>query len=63
MRHGYSVTTSGSEQLVRSFVRRSEGLNPWAGLIDVKGTLHGTTVDGGSGCSGAGCGIIFALSP
>ena len=40
-----------------------DGLAPDAGLIDVKGTLYGTTTGGGgsSNCSG-GCGTIFSIA-
>jgi uncharacterized repeat protein (TIGR03803 family) len=42
------------------------GINPAAGLVfDGAGNLYGTTSSGGnlSGCSGAGCGVVFELSP
>jgi len=32
-------------------------------LIEVKGTLYGTTLSGGTGCDGAGCGTVFSLDP
>jgi uncharacterized repeat protein (TIGR03803 family) len=42
-----------------------DGAFPSGGLIlDATGNLYGTTkVGGGSGCGGAGCGVVFELSP
>ncbi|MBV8532037.1 MAG: hypothetical protein JO104_12035, partial [Candidatus Eremiobacteraeota bacterium] len=40
-----------------------DGASPTVGLIDVKGTLYGTTSFGGPGCAyGLGCGTVFSLS-
>jgi uncharacterized repeat protein (TIGR03803 family) len=41
-----------------------DGANPMAGLIDVDGTLYGTTYDGGdpTACNG-GCGTVFSFVP
>jgi uncharacterized repeat protein (TIGR03803 family) len=58
----YSISTTGSEQVLHRFAGGSGGAHPWAGLIIVKGTLYGTTLDGGSGCSGGGCGTVFAFT-
>lgn len=41
-------TTSTSYKVVNSFGGGSDGANPDAGLIDVKGTLYCTTFAGGS---------------
>ena len=44
----FSIGTSGTEQVLYSFgSTREGGLNPSAGLINVKGTLYGTTSIGG----------------
>jgi uncharacterized repeat protein (TIGR03803 family) len=59
----YSLNTAGAETVLHRFSNSSDGAAPWAGLVNVKGTLYGTTLEGGSGCSGAGCGTIFALTP
>ena len=32
-------------------------------VLDAAGNIYGTTVQGGSGCEGYGCGIIFKLTP
>ena len=59
----YSITTTGQEQVVYRFKGGSDGANPQAGLIDVNGTLYGTTAQGGgSGCFGAGCGTVYSIS-
>jgi len=53
---------TGAETVVYSFCSRqncSDGKSPKAGLIDVKGTLYGTTSFGGSEDAGA----VFSLDP
>ena len=64
----YSVTTTGTEQVIHRFTG-GDGRAPAAGLIDVNGTLYGTTVAGGGsscvallGLEFQGCGIIYSLS-
>ncbi|MBV8067308.1 MAG: hypothetical protein JO113_04970 [Candidatus Eremiobacteraeota bacterium] len=62
----FSVTATGEEKVLYSFSGGdADGENPFAGLIDVKGTLYGTTYYGGnSRCfHSRGCGIVFALTP
>ena len=58
---------TGAETVVHSFCGRkacSDGAYPFAGLIDVKGTLYGTTSEGGNkACFGQGCGTVFSLDP
>jgi uncharacterized repeat protein (TIGR03803 family) len=60
----YSITTSGVEKVLYSFAGSPDGSNPNAGLIDVNGTLYGTTVKGGAyrSDSGDGCGTVFSLT-
>jgi uncharacterized repeat protein (TIGR03803 family) len=58
----FSVTTSGQEQVLYSFTAGSDGQNPRAGLIDVNGTLYGTTAEGGAGSCSAGCGTVFSVT-
>ncbi len=56
----FSVTTTGKERVLHSFGSSgSDGRSPYAGLIDVKGTLYGTTEFGGA----HGDGTVFALTP
>jgi uncharacterized repeat protein (TIGR03803 family) len=62
----FSMTTSGKESVIHSF-SGGDGAQPWAGLIDVNGTLYGTTVTGGSAGSGCayvsiGCGTVFSIT-
>lgn len=60
----FHVTTAGSEKVLYSFRARPDGSNSTASLIDVDGTLYGTTTGGGSNkCSGYdGCGTIFSVT-
>lgn len=65
--------TTGAETVLHSFTSyRKDGSKPVAGLIDMKGSLYGTTLAGGSyrkNCGYfpngylAGCGTVFALDP
>ena len=43
----FSITTSGGETVLHSFKGKS-GSYPFAALLDVSGTLYGTTSDGGA---------------
>ncbi|HKU81468.1 MAG TPA: choice-of-anchor tandem repeat GloVer-containing protein [Candidatus Tumulicola sp.] len=65
----FSITPRGSEKVLYSFAGGSDGRYPRAGLIDVKGTLYGTTENGGAGGAGcptgvnqAGCGTVFSIT-
>jgi uncharacterized repeat protein (TIGR03803 family) len=55
----FRIDTAGTERVVYSFKGSADGANPAAGLIDVHGTLYGTTQNGGS----SGDGTIFSLNP
>jgi uncharacterized repeat protein (TIGR03803 family) len=56
----FSMTTSGQETVLHTFKgRQRDGSYPEAGLLDVKGTLFGTT--GGGGAHGEG--TVFWLTP
>ncbi len=61
----FSITPSGDEQVLHSFKGSEDGEYPYGGLVDVNGTLYGTTIYGGSGAcndSGlSGCGVVFAI--
>lgn len=58
---------TGVEKVLHSFCSQkncSDGANPFAGLIDVEGTLYGTTLNGGgTGCGGPGCGTVYSVDP
>jgi len=58
----FKVTTSGTESVVYSFKGMPDGAFPAAGLIDVGGTLYGTTATGGTYCSNYGCGTVFSIT-
>lgn len=61
----YSVSTAGVEKVLHSFTGGSDGAYPYAGLVDVNGTLYGTTINGGGACTSSddGCGTVFSISP
>jgi uncharacterized repeat protein (TIGR03803 family) len=59
----FKITTAGVESVVHSFKGDPDGGLPFAGLINVNGTLYGTTGYGGSGSCDIGCGTVFSLSP
>ncbi len=50
---------TGAETVLHVFSGGSDGVNPLAGLIDVGGTLFGTTSAGGAG----NLGTVFAITP
>jgi uncharacterized repeat protein (TIGR03803 family) len=55
----FSITTSGKETVLHSFAGGSEdGAAPFAGLINVNGTLYGTTASGGANDDGT----VFAIT-
>jgi uncharacterized repeat protein (TIGR03803 family) len=60
----YSITTGGTYKVLHSFQGGADGAGPSAGnLINVNGTLYGTTLIGGTRqCDGEGCGTVFAIS-
>lgn len=63
----FKLTAGGKESVLYNFKRRSDGGNPYAGVIeDSKGNLYGTTIYGGDlSCKpgdGIGCGVIFEIT-
>ncbi len=54
----YSINESGIETVLHSFGSGSDGLYPYAGLLNVKCTLYGTTEQGGA----HGCGTVYSVS-
>jgi uncharacterized repeat protein (TIGR03803 family) len=54
----FSITKSGAEKVLHSFGYGTDGSLPRAGLIDVDGTLYGTTSAGGT----QGNGTVFSIS-
>lgn len=57
-------TGGWSESILYSFGPGPNGINPKAEVIfDGAGNLYGTAPQGGQGCSGLGCGVVYELSP
>jgi uncharacterized repeat protein (TIGR03803 family) len=50
---------AASVTILHSFAKSGDGAGPMAGLIDVGGTLYGTTVGGGN----AQAGTVFSITP
>jgi uncharacterized repeat protein (TIGR03803 family) len=62
----FKIGSSGREKVLHSFGYNaggnSDGAYPTANLIDVNGTLYGTTAWGGSQASDLGDGTVFSIS-
>ncbi|HEX3671101.1 MAG TPA: choice-of-anchor tandem repeat GloVer-containing protein [Candidatus Cybelea sp.] len=56
---------TGQEEMLHKFGNGTDGSEPVASLLDVKGVLYGTaTIGGGTAClSGIGCGTEFSFAP
>ena len=53
---------TGSEKILYSFQKNStDGIDPYADLLNVGGTLYGTTLAGGAGS--CACGTVFSIDP
>lgn len=50
----YTITTSGAENVLHVFNAAGDGHNPYAAVVNVNGTLYGTTPLGGTASSGSG---------
>ncbi len=61
----FSMSTNGAKKLIYQFEGgASDGAQPTGHLLDVNGTLYGTTaLGGGSGCGGEGCGTVYSVTP
>ena len=57
-----SHASSGYTTLYGFGKRSSDGQQPKAGLIELNGTLYGTTVGGGSTACIGGCGVVFTIT-
>src|SRR5580692_3555580 len=56
----YSITPSGVEKVLHSFTGPpADGIGPAAGLVNVKGTLYGTTSSGGAYDDGT----LYSITP
>ena len=59
----FQISKSGAEKLVYSFKNGpNDGATPKAGVVDVGGTLFGTTQYGGSTACTGGCGTVYGVS-
>ncbi|MGB6712155.1 MAG: choice-of-anchor tandem repeat GloVer-containing protein [Candidatus Cybelea sp.] len=65
----FRITRSGRESVLYKFGGSpNDGTLPRAGLLYVRGTMYGTTSNGGTGCDGStyavtGCGTVFRITP
>ncbi len=68
----FALTLAGKERILHNFtggLHDTDGAQPQAGLIDVNGTLYGTTSAGGRfnrACDeafGNACGTVFSITP
>jgi uncharacterized repeat protein (TIGR03803 family) len=59
----FSITPSGAETVLHSFGNGGDGAEPYADLVNVKGTLYGTTEYGGANGPPQGVGTIFSITP
>jgi uncharacterized repeat protein (TIGR03803 family) len=60
----FSITPSGTEQVMYRFKGTPDGARPDGPPIDVRGTLYGTTSSGGMKCEvdRFGCGTVYSIS-
>jgi len=61
----FKITLGGTLTTLHSFVG-SDGINPWAGLVQASdGNFYGTTAAGGNNNCGPwdGCGTVFKITP
>lgn len=61
----FEISTTGKERVLHGFTGSpDDGASPLAGLIEIDGTLYGTTASGGNSCRqySGGCGTVFELS-
>jgi uncharacterized repeat protein (TIGR03803 family) len=60
----FSITRNGTDKVLHSFGNGTDGNVPAAPLLDVNGTLYGTTNTGGAyACDGGYCGTVFSITP
>ncbi|HVR46315.1 MAG TPA: choice-of-anchor tandem repeat GloVer-containing protein [Candidatus Binatia bacterium] len=60
----FSITPSGTERVAYRFTGAPDGAHPDGSVINVNGTLYGTTSSGGMKCSidPRGCGTVYSMS-
>lgn len=59
----FAIGPSGGERVIHIFTGSPDGATPLAGLVNVQGTLYGTTYDGGKNKCGTSlhCGTVFSI--
>jgi hypothetical protein len=55
--------TTGVERVEYSFQGGADGANAQSPLLDVRGTLYGTTAIGVTGTCKSGCGTVYGFTP
>lgn len=55
--------TAWTKSVLYEFSGGSDGGSPNGVSIGPNGVVYGTTFDGGHGCQGIGCGVVFQLTP
>lgn len=57
--------STNTEKVLYSFASQAspDGWNPYGGMVNVNGTLYGTTVEGGGVPGSDGVGTVFAFNP
>lgn len=59
----FRMSTNGSKKVIYSFNGSPDAAWPSFALLNLNGTLYGTTQQGGAGCgSRGGCGAVFAIT-
>src|ERR1035441_10141869 len=59
----FSITASGKERIVYNFQGGPDAGIPRGSLVNVNGTLYGTSAGGTASCpTGAGCGAVFSVT-
>lgn len=60
----FRISTTGSKKVIYTFKGPPDAAAPNFALLNLNGTLYGTTQEGGANCSsGPGCGAIFTITP
>ena len=58
----FSITPSGTESTLYKLKGSPDGGTPYANLVEVNGTLYGTTYYGGKSACNGGCGTVFSIT-
>jgi len=59
----FSLAPNGNVMPLYAFTGANDGGVPMAGLINIKGTLYGTTEQGGGPWCTSGCGVVYSVTP